>query len=183
VRNDLVEQKVLFSKQECEYLKTLFNDIDFKKSKINDKNSNIQYSDERTSYDIFLNFEIDTKNILINKLKEIGIKGEFYYFSVLRYDIGQEFKKHTDNIGSPNTPHSKRFKTVIIQLSNENEYEGGDLIIYNNDETITASKQIGNTIIFHSSLEHEVTKLTKGRRYCIVFWLEKKNIDIKHYFI
>jgi PKHD-type hydroxylase len=178
--SDLIEQKTLFSKEECDYLKTLFSDDDFQRSRITDNKSHGEYSNTRTSYDIFLPFGVDNKNVLIDKLRENGIYGTVYSFTVLRYDIGQEFKKHRDNGGAHSKRYEKRYKTVIIQLSNEDEYEGGDLVIYNNDEEITASKEIGNTIIFHSSLEHELKKLTKGRRYCIVFWLEKENFKLKY---
>jgi hypothetical protein len=180
MRNDLIEQTVLFSKEECDYLKTLFSDDDFQRSRITNNKSHGEYSNIRTSYDIFLPFNIDKKNLLESRLKQLGISGVFYYFTVLRYDIGQEFKKHTDNGRAHGKTYEKRYKTVVIQLSNEDEYEGGDLVIYNNDKEVIASKQIGNTIIFHSSLEHELKKLTKGRRYCIVFWLEKENFNLKY---
>jgi hypothetical protein len=177
---NLIEQKILFTKEECEYLKSLFSDGDFKRSQVGDNKSDSEYSSKRTSYDIFLPFGVDTKNVLFNKLKKIGIVETPYSFSVLRYDIGQQFKKHRDNGGAHGKKYEKRYKTVIIQLSNEDEYEGGDLVIYNNNEEVTASKEIGNTIIFHSSLEHELKKLTNGRRYCVVFWLEKENFNLKY---
>lgn len=179
--NNSIEQKVLFTVDECNYLKTLFNDDNFKRSRVsvnNDKDN--EYSDVRTSEDIFLTFESDKKNILINKLTDMGIVGIPHSFSVLRYDIGQQFKKHRDNSGSHSKRYDKRFKTVVIQLSDEVDYEGGDLVIYNDGKEMVASKKIGNTIIFHSSLEHELKTLTNGRRYSIVFWLEKEHLNLKH---
>ena len=41
---------------------------------------------------------------------------------------------------------------------------------------ITASKKIGNTIIFDSGLYHEVTTLEVGTRYVLVCWLEPNNL-------
>lgn len=179
--NNSIEQKVLFTVDECKYLKTLFNDDNFKRSRVSLKNDkDNQYSDVRTSEDIFLTFESDKKNVLINKLTDMGIVGIPQSFSVLRYDIGQQFKKHRDNSGSHSKRYDKRFKTVVIQLSNKEEYEGGSLIIYDNDKEVMISNNIGNTIIFDSSLLHEVTKITSGRRYSIVFWLEKENFNLKY---
>lgn len=176
MRNDLIEEKILFSEDECDYIKTLFKDDDFKRSMVISHSGDGGYSNMRTSNGLLLDFNIDKKNIISSKLRDIGIYGKLYTFSVLRYDVGQEFKKHRDNIGTFN----KRFKTVIIQLSSETEYEGGELIIHNNGDEIVASKKLGNTIVFHSSLEHQVEKITSGRRYSIVFWIGKGNLNINN---
>lgn len=180
MRNDLIQQKVLFSSQECEYLKSLFNDTDFKRSMVSSRNEFGSYSDNRTSDGIVLPFSVDKKNILSTKLNELEIFGNPYTFSILRYDVGQEFKKHIDNIGPTSQRYEKRFKTIVIQLSSETKYEGGELIINNNGSEVVASKELGNTIVFHSSLEHWVEKVTNGRRYSIVFWVEKEHLNINN---
>jgi len=97
-----------------------------------------------------------------------------------KYEVGDAFEKHRDNNSSNydsfDISRSKRFKTFIIQLSNSQDYEGGDFIVDN----ITAKRAQGNCICFDSNLIHEVTKITNGNRYSLVLWLEKENFSLKH---
>lgn len=179
MRNSLIEQKILFSNEDCNYIKNLFKDTDFKRSLVTVHNDDI-YSDFRTSEEVLIDFSLDKKNIILSKLKDIGIYETPSYFSVLRYDVGQEFKKHRDNAGQQNKTNSNRFKTVVIQLSNENDYDGGELVVYYNRKEVIISKEIGNTIVFDSSLEHKVERVKKGRRYSIVFWTEKPKSGVNN---
>ena len=180
MRNDLISQTILFSKEECDYLKTLYNDDDFERSRISSNNKHGGYSSMRTSYGLYLDFKTDERCILSEKLKLIGIIKPPTHFSVLRYDVGQEFKKHKDNIGDSDIRFQKRFKTIVIQLSDKNDYDGGELVIYEGGKEITASSEVGNTIVFHSFMEHEVKKVLKGRRYSIVFWIEKEQLSLNN---
>ena len=61
---------------------------------------------------------------------------------------------------------------MVIQLSDETQYTGGELKVWKKDGTIiTASKHIGNTILFNSDLLHEATSITSGTRYIWITWL------------
>ena len=91
---------------------------------------------------------------------------------ILRYDEGHFFKRHADRL----TQHGERRKNIIIQLSNKNDYEGGELII---DKTVV-SKEIGNTVIFDCGILHEVKLLTSGTRYCFVAHLQKSDLEVKN---
>lgn len=97
-----------------------------------------------------------------------------------KYVKGDSFEKHRDdnssNYGSFDINRSKRFKTFIIQLSNTEDYKGGDFIV----DSTTANRAQGNCICFDSNLLHEVTEVTNGERYSLVLWLEKQNFNIKH---
>ena len=61
---------------------------------------------------------------------------------------------------------------ISLELSDENEYEDGELILYNNvnNSTITACKSKGSIIVFDSRMTHEVTPVTSGTRYSLVKW-------------
>lgn len=72
---------------------------------------------------------------------------------------------HTD-IG--NTNNSKRKLSASIQLSDINDYEGGDLKFFNK---VKANKEIGSMTIFPSYLLHKVEPVTKGKRKCLILWL------------
>ncbi len=60
---------------------------------------------------------------------------------------------------------------MIVQLSNESEYKGGELCIFEKNEEIITSKDVGNVIIFDSSMEHCANKIIEGVRYSMVLWL------------
>ena len=62
--------------------------------------------------------------------------------------------------------------SVTVQLSDSDEYEGGDLQIWPGGQTpYTAPRGKGNVVIFPSYLMHRVTPVTKGTRKSFVLWL------------
>jgi predicted 2-oxoglutarate/Fe(II)-dependent dioxygenase YbiX len=74
--------------------------------------------------------------------------------------------------------YPNRYKTMIIQLSDESEYEGGELCIFEKDKVLIVSKDIGNVIMFDSSIEHCANKIKEGTRYSMVFWLSIDNFGL-----
>ena len=86
-----------------------------------------------------------------------------------QYKIGQFYNKHVDFNGNPETKSHTRKLSMSVQLSEDN-YEGGDLIIYYSGEKYIAPKSKGTVIVFDSKLTHEVTSVTKGERYSLVKW-------------
>jgi predicted 2-oxoglutarate/Fe(II)-dependent dioxygenase YbiX len=100
-------------------------------------------------------------------------------FRALRYQVGAieghlavgydaaergRFRVHRDN---PWPMHHRQF-TFAINL-NEEEYEGGNLR-FPEYGTATYRPPTGGAIVFASSLLHEVTLLSRGRRYVLVAW-------------
>ena len=58
----------------------------------------------------------------------------------------------------------------MVQLTDPNEYEGGDLQfgLQNEDgEWYTAKREKGSITIFPSFFTHRVTPVTKGKRYTL----------------
>ena len=86
-----------------------------------------------------------------------------------QYNIGQFYSKHVDFNGNPETKSHTRKLSMSVQLS-DNNYEGGDLIIYYSGEKYIAPKSRGTVIVFDSKLTHEVTPIMKGERYSLVKW-------------
>jgi len=169
-----VIQKKLFNKYECDYFKSLPDDKLFKRSTIVDNNKLVTISEYRTSCEVRMELDINLSDIILEKVKEFGIKSLPDFFIILKYDINQEFKKHNDSGGI----YSNRYKTLIIQLSDKTEYDGGELCIFQNGETLVSSKEIGNVIMFDSSIEHCANKIQEGIRYSMVFWLSIDNFGL-----
>lgn len=74
---------------------------------------------------------------------------------------------------SQNLSHRKL--SMVIQLSDPNNYEGGDFemqpLFLGSPDPAVLKKQ-GTTIIFPSFVQHRVTPVTKGTRYSLVAWME-----------
>ena len=63
-----------------------------------------------------------------------------------------------------------------IQLTDEKEYEGGDLILYVNNKEVKAPKSKGTIVFFESNIMHEVKPVKKGIRHALVSWVEGPNL-------
>lgn len=66
--------------------------------------------------------------------------------------------------------------SITIQLSDPEEYEGGELKIFeNNIDGTVMTKQKGAFIAFPSFVMHKVNPITKGKRYSLVVWVTGPN--------
>lgn len=125
-------------------------------------------------------FPNKTTNYIYNRLRQLvnKLNNEFWNYNLI--DFGEPLKFieynsinegkisfHSDIGGSMKTNFRKL--TIIIQLSNINNYEGGELNIYNPNKNIIPKEQ-GTVIIFPSFLIHNVNKVTKGIRNSIVIF-------------
>ena len=61
--------------------------------------------------------------------------------------------------------------SVVVQLSDPDEYVGGDLQIMNSSNYSTVPRGKGNVVIFPSFLLHRVVPLTSGNRKSLVLWV------------
>ncbi len=115
---------------------------------------------------------------LYNKLMQLSLfanserfwfdlSGFFQPFQLARYEEGHFFDWHMD-FGPGEISHRKLSMTV--QLSDDSEYEGGDLEFRINDRVVSAPKSQGTVIVFPSFVQHRVTPITKGIRQSIVAW-------------
>jgi PKHD-type hydroxylase len=70
-------------------------------------------------------------------------------------------------------PVSHRKISMIVQLSDPNDYEGGEVEINNGnfDQPFVASKFKGDVTVFPSYLTHRVKPLTNGFRKSLVLWV------------
>jgi PKHD-type hydroxylase len=100
------------------------------------------------------------------------------------YNIGQFYDWHTDSSLSSHkkpenyeqslipAPEYVRKLSVILQLSNETDYQGGNIeLISDEGETYVAPKERGTIIVFDSRTKHRVTEITHGLRKSLVAWV------------
>ena len=87
------------------------------------------------------------------------------------YDNGGHYDWHAD-LG----PHmSNRKISCVLQLTDPDELEGGDLQFNNGAGIVTPPKGRGILTIFSSFVLHRVTPLTKGNRKTLVAWISGPN--------
>lgn len=89
---------------------------------------------------------------------------------VATYDAGREghFAWHSD-IGDG--PLARRRKlTMVIQLSEPSDYEGGQLEIMPSASAMAADTDRGAATVFPSYLLHRVTPVTAGTRHSLTIW-------------
>ncbi len=66
---------------------------------------------------------------------------------------------------------SPRKLSMVLQLSDPSEYEGGDLELFTSANPIITKKQKGIIHAFPSYVMHRVTPVTKGVRKTLVVWI------------
>ena len=100
------------------------------------------------------------------------------------YNVGQFYDWHTDSSLSshkhpenyeqalhPSTEYVRKL-SVILQLSDEKDYQGGNIeLVSDEGETYTAPTEKGTIIMFDSRTKHRVTEVTNGTRKSIVAWV------------
>jgi predicted 2-oxoglutarate/Fe(II)-dependent dioxygenase YbiX len=82
---------------------------------------------------------------------------------IVQYKKGHYFDWHYDFLHHLTKNRKINFS---IQLSDSNDYEGGDLEFFKLE--IPNNREIGSIIIYPSYFPHRVTKITKGTRYSLV---------------
>ena len=86
------------------------------------------------------------------------------------YKEGQFYKDHIDMMfEGPN--RAVRKLSFTIQLTDENEYEGGDLMFKTGPDPQAGKRTKGTAMYFPSYVLHEVTPVTKGTRISLVGWI------------
>jgi PKHD-type hydroxylase len=81
---------------------------------------------------------------------------------------GGHYDWHVD-IGPSTISHRKI--SIVIQLSDPNEYSGGDLELQPGNFSFAVPKNKGAVILFPSFMLHRVTPVTSGLRRSLVLWV------------
>jgi len=88
------------------------------------------------------------------------------------YDATEEqyYAWHHDIDWAQDSGYDRKL-SIIIQLSDPEEYDGGD-VEFNLFTPPEAFKKRGSVLVFPSYLTHQVTPVTRGTRYSLVSWIE-----------
>lgn len=111
----------------------------------------------------------------------------FYYLDINLTDIssiqytyygtGNKFIWHRDPIEVQGIDEV-RIYTMSLNISEEDSYTGGKLLVRHNKETIELSKTPGSFILFPAFLSHKAGEVESGEREAIVMWLQSSKQDL-----
>lgn len=115
----------------------------------------------------------------INRLI-LDVNESFYKFDLLslerlqftRYNsnVSGLYNKHLD-CGTLNDYNIDRKLSMVMQLSDPDDYSGGDLVLHCSQDPSVVEKKQGRIVFFPSHILHEVTPITSGNRLSLVSWI------------
>ena len=117
--------------------------------------------------DMFISTNHSAFGVDIYSLREIQ-------FTEYHDSIQAHYDWHNDVLWGDGKPVHRKL-SMVIQLSDPAEYEGGQLELkpfYLEPPSAEELKKQGSVIVFPSFTEHRVTPVTKGTRYSLVAWME-----------
>lgn len=160
----ILKEGVIFTKEECESI-TLHNSTYITNWRMKDRKYDsqlIEYTLEtKWVFDKLKTFfELET-GLEIKKIKE-----EIHFH---KFTKGDWFGKHNDI-------RDNRLYAVGMLLNDD--FDGGDFKFYNPTEQ-TLNKIVGNTYLFDVRIEHEITPITKGERYSLLWFLQNEHIKFQ----
>lgn len=110
----------------------------------------------------------NTLNARFYNFDMFGFWEDFQYTEYEGAEQGH-YDWHIDSGHSDSRPPRKL--SFILQLSDPEEYEGGDIQLRMGTEPLTLPKEKGLVVMFPSYQLHRVTPVTSGHRKTLVGWL------------
>jgi len=121
----------------------------------------------------------DTTNWIFAKLS--GVVNEmnacYWGFDLSGFDQGLQFTRyeapgqHYDWHCDSGMTTGRRKLSLTVQLSDPDDYEGGDLELRWGKDPMQAKRGLSMMTVFPSWTLHRVTPVTKGTRYSLVAWI------------
>jgi len=178
---DLVDNVALpgyFTDEEVERIKSLWDNDKIIEAKVSKAGEPTALDELRKSRIMFINTEKENEWIY-NKLAQaclelntmrfkFDISGFQTELQLAKYGPEDFFEWHMDY--GPGEASSRKL-SITVQLSDPEEYEGGDLQFLINQNALSASKKKGTAIIFPSYAVHRVLPVTSGTRQSVVGWI------------
>jgi PKHD-type hydroxylase len=109
-----------------------------------------------------------------------NLNERFFKFDLFGATEGFQFTKYTAPGGKygkhiDSSPGSLiRKLSFTLQLSNPEDYKGGELCLYLGEKAEVMKKEQGFVALFPSYVLHEVKPVTQGTRYSLVSWITGK---------
>ena len=105
------------------------------------------------------------------------INNSYFNFDLFGFGEAMQFTKYIAPTGKYEKHIDRglngyvRKLSIVAQLTDPEEYEGGELVLHTHGEPTVLEKKRGKVYFFPSYVLHEVTPVTKGERCSLVAWL------------
>tara|TARA_R110001592_G_scaffold253092_2_gene515959 strand:- start:624 stop:1214 length:591 start_codon:yes stop_codon:yes gene_type:complete len=172
--------KNALSEQELLNLETQFNTLEYEEAKVTDNATDVITDINRRSqvkwvphthewlwlyeklHDMILEANSSLWNFDLHSILE--------YAQYTEYNSNQKghYNWHVD-LG-PGDVGSLRKISLTLQLSDSNEYDGGDLEFMYSSKTKKVPREKGFCVLFPSYITHRVSPVTRGIRKSLVLW-------------
>jgi PKHD-type hydroxylase len=168
-------QNAFLTKEECEKIIALGESLSPSSSELIHHVSNTSVRNSKNAW-IFPTAETEW---LFRRLTDsvLGLNNEYFKFDLFGLAEGLQFTKYEAPDGHYNCHIDKatgqlvRKISVTVQLSNPEEYEGGEVHLLFESTPTVAPKEQGTLVVFPSYMLHEVKPVIKGTRYSLVCWV------------
>ena len=108
------------------------------------------------------------------------VNNDYFNFDLWGFAEGLQFTEYVAPAGKYDAHIDKmnmgviRKLSIVVQLSDENSYEGGDFEIIEGKDPEKLSRTQGTLLAFPSYVLHRVTPITQGTRHSMVGWITGK---------
>jgi hypothetical protein len=165
----ILKEKILFSKEECDYIINLSDKLPPIEPYSSKGNAfKVNYSAWKLLLNDDTTWIFDKISLFFMNKTNLKIKKDLDILYIHKYTEGQQFEKHND------THYKTQIHNVGVCL-NDN-YDGGEFILYDPEELLP--KKQGEIYTFPSSQYHEVKEILKGERWSIIGFLHLENIEL-----
>ncbi len=168
----------IFSTEELDYLQSITKLANTRAT----MNGNItDLSIRRTGIDWF--FNNDNNAWFFEKISSFVSKANAHHFHYSLTSIQEptqltNYKSETFDTYAWHVdrgPGPTRKLSVVVQLSDPSEYDGGELQLLTRDDPEVILRKRGLVVIFPSFILHRVTPVTRGSRQSLVTWVSGPN--------
>ena len=171
----------VFSKEECENIIKIGKSNSLYKAKTVDELNTGKTTGVRDSNIVFLNPTPEIE-FVYKRLTDIILRlnSTYFDFDLFGFTESLQFTEYEAPTGHYGSHVDKlhggviRKLSIVVQLTEETSYTGGDLEILDSCEPEKLSRKQGDILVFPSYTSHRVTPVTTGTRYSLVGWISGK---------
>ena len=180
---NFVVTKEFLTPQECnkiihEVKKYALNDaeIQVKKDGVKTSDLNEEIRDSKIS---FINYDDARFDWLFEKILQtlVNVNEDYFNFDIVGFQEDLQFTEYNAPSGHYSDHTDKllngkvRKLTMVIQLTDPEEYEGGELELCLGGDPFKVPREQGTLVTFPSYNLHRVQPTTKGARHSLVGWV------------
>ena len=102
-------------------------------------------------------------------IKSFSLVRKVHSILVSKCGVGDGYGWHVDN---PFSRHGRRDISFTVFLSNQSDYDGGELELQGSQDSSSFLLPAGHVFLYPSSSLHRVKVVSRGIRYACVGWIE-----------